>query len=140
MKCAAFTFQPTNCVFRLRFCKIIVLCGQILFSECEHGNSCVLISRIQPCVIVIAVIAYIVHLLIELLANKIGSLFESRLYIACSVNSKFLFASFEHTLSQITRVLLIISHETAENITSLIKFLKKLFRELFAAIILIKFI
>ena len=45
LKYAAFLFQPTHRMLCLRFYKIIVLCGQILLSERDYGNSSVFVSR-----------------------------------------------------------------------------------------------
>ena len=64
LKYAGFSFQPLYWIFRLRFYKIIVLCGQVLLSERYNGDSGVFISRIKPRVVLI-VIAYIFYLLLR---------------------------------------------------------------------------
>ena len=70
LKYAGFAFQPMHRIFRLRLYKIVVLCRQVLLSKREYGNSSVLVSRIQPSVVVITVIAYIFHLLFVKLRVK----------------------------------------------------------------------
>ncbi len=79
LKYAGFAFQPMHRIFRLRFYKIVVLCGQILMSKREYGNGSVFVSWKQPRIIVFTVIAYICSPPLKISKkNKIGSLFESR--------------------------------------------------------------